>query len=132
MNRVILDSGAVTLLADARSLRLRVARLARLGWRVTVPAVILSEVVTGTARDHGVNRILATIGTEVTCESVARLAGRLRTRARRRSTIQPSGIDALVAAHAADVDERAIVLTSDPDDLRMLLADYRRVEVERA
>jgi hypothetical protein len=42
----------------------------------------------------------------------------------------PTGIDAIVAAHAADT-HKAVVFTSDLSDLRRLLVDCPWVRVEK-
>ena len=42
----------------------------------------------------------------------------------------PGGIDAIVAAHAAEAGA-GVVFTTDPRDLRRLLADTRGVVVEK-
>ncbi len=51
--------------------------------------------------------------------------------AAQRSTVRriPSGIDAIVAAHAADAGS-GVVFSTDAVDLRRLLTDYPRIKVE--
>jgi predicted nucleic acid-binding protein len=100
--------------------------------RVQIPAAILVECVTGhPERDAELNRVLAKIaGTtgrfEPVDEAAARRAGRLRFIAR-----TDDGIDALVAACAVGDGSPCVVLTSDPKDLRRLLAHERHVAVRR-
>ena len=130
MSLVILDSGALTAFASRMEVRRRIEVLSKAGYVVMVPVVVLSEVATGTARDARLNLTLTRLHKVPTNEEVARLAGKLRTKARKRAVVLPSGIDALVAAHAADADERALVMTSDPEDIECLLADHPRVIVE--
>jgi len=59
-------------------------------------------------------------------EETARRAGRLRFLAR-----SDDGIDALVAAEAVGDGSPAVVLTSDPDDLRRLLVRDPQVHVRK-
>ena len=67
-----------------------------------------------------------------TDEPLARHAGALRYAASRTAgrRAPPSGIDAIVAAHAADAGA-GVVFTTDPNDLRRLLVGQTRVRVER-
>ena len=99
------------------------------GWLPLVPTVVLAEALTGTARDAPVEQFVNQSGTVDTTEDVARTAGRLRHRVARAGAKRlPSGIDALVAAHAIDVGA-GVVLTTDVDDLSRLLVDHPRVAV---
>jgi predicted nucleic acid-binding protein len=94
---------------------------------VIVPAAVLSESTTGDgARDAEVNRVLRALTVAPTLEETARLAGALRFRAR-----TDDGIDALVAAEAASPNVSTLLLTSDPQDLRRLLAQAPLVTVQR-
>lgn len=127
---VVLDSGAVDQVVRSRRLRQRLAILVADGWDPVIPTVVLAEIVTGRATDAVVNRVVSSIGTIDTSVPVARQAGALRFAAGRRLGQVPSGIDALVAAHAAE-GSRAVVCTSDPGDLSALLADVATVVVER-
>lgn len=129
--RIVLDSGGVTALTGG-SQRAR----AWLRWvvensgSILVPTPVLVEVTTGDGgRDAEVNRILNALARAarvfgVPDEETARRAGRLRFRAR-----SDDGIDALVAAAAAEGGTPCVVLTSDPDDLERLLADEPQVAV---
>lgn len=103
-------------------------RLLRDGWSAHVPTVVLAEAITGRAIDARVNQMLKRTGTETTTAPTARLAGRLRSNLPRTDTELPSGIDALVAAHAAEA-RRAVVFTTDPSDLQALLANEPRAVV---
>jgi predicted nucleic acid-binding protein len=97
---------------------------------VAVSAVTVAEVVRGLARDARVNRVLKAADVRPAEESLARRAGRLLGRARSDDTI-----DALVAATALAALEgkgspgRCVLLTSDPKDLRALLAGEPRIRV---
>jgi hypothetical protein len=91
-----------------------------------VPMVVVAETVRGNGpRDAPVNLVLAqTAPQHPLTEVIARAAGQLLAAARSSSTI-----DALVAAEAIDCAP-AIILTSDPVDLRALLGNHRGVTVE--
>lgn len=129
--RCVLDSGGLTALGGG-SQRAR----AWLRWvvenagSIQIPTPVLVESTTGDAgRDAEVNRILGVLGRaaaalEAPDEMTARLAGRLRFRAR-----SEDGIDALVAAAAIADGSPAVLLTSDPHDLARLLEDERQVAI---
>lgn len=131
LGRLVLDSGALSALCG----RAHDAR-ARLKWvtdhlgDVVIPAPVLVECITGHGpRDAEVNRIIEVLlGEEAVLvdadENTARLAGALRYRAR-----TDDGIDALVAAVAVGDGSDAIVLTSDPKDLKRLLVSESHVQV---
>ena len=115
---LVLDSGGVSALTGQRA---RLAELRHRGaWPPLVPAVVLTEALTGDPRrDVVANRLLRMCLVRPVGEDVARVAARLRTGTGRAGTI--SAVDALVAAIALRVAE-PVVLTSDPDDLRALVA----------
>lgn len=114
---LVLDSGGVTGLVRYRE-RLDEVRRRNL-WPAQVPVVVLTEVLTGDGRrDAAVNRLLRLCEIRPITEEVAREAGRLRTRSGRAGEI--SAVDAIVAAFAGSQRGEALVLTSDPDDLRDL------------
>ncbi|MGH3782848.1 MAG: PIN domain-containing protein [Pseudonocardiaceae bacterium] len=115
--RLILDSGAVISWSrgDARTravLREAVARHVEL----RVPVVVLAETLRGGARDAPVNRVLKAVGMAATAPDAGREAGRLLGRTGGCNTA-----DALVAAEALAIPG-STVLTSDPHDMRALLA----------
>src|SRR5438067_538220 len=114
---VILDSGGVTALVGHRA---RLAEVRRRGeWPPRVPAIVLTEVLTGDhRRDFHQNRLLALCQIRPVTEELARIAARLRGAAPRPSSI--AATDAVVAALATTVTD-AVVLTSDPKDLQALL-----------
>lgn len=114
---LILDAGAVSALAGQRA---RVQELRRRGmWPAQVPAVVLTEALTGDhRRDVHANRLLKTCQIRDVDEAQSRAAARLRTATGRAGTI--SAVDALVAALAARSSD-AVVLTSDPHDLGALV-----------
>lgn len=127
---VVFDSGVLDRVTSDGELRNTVRELVAAGWLPVVPTVTLAETVTGRPTDAPVNHVVARIGTVDTSQAVARLAGRLRFAARRdRRGKPPGGIDAMVAAHAAEAGA-GVVFTTDPDDLGRLLADHPRVVVQ--
>ncbi len=115
---LILDAGGISALAGqrARLVELRKRDL----WPPVVPSVVLTEALTGDhRRDFHTNRLLRMCLVKVVDEDLAREAGRLRTATGRAGEI--TATDAIVAAEAARSDEPN-VLTSDPDDIRSLIA----------
>lgn len=133
MNRptIVLDSGVLDRATTDRDFRLLLRDLVERDWDVCVPTVVLAESLSGLPTDAPANQALARFGTEDTAPPTARLAGRLRgavIRAGGRRT--PSGIDAIVAAHAVEAGA-GVVFTTDPADLRRLLVDLPRIVVER-
>lgn len=128
--RCVLDSGGLSALTG-RSARSRtwLRWIVEHGGEIVVPTPILVETVTGDVRrDAETNRILGVLARQDLAmvapdERLARRAGRLRYRAR-----SDDGVDALVAAVAAD-GTPCVVLTSDPTDLERLLADEPKVAV---
>ena len=89
--------------------------------------VVVAETVRGNGpRDSPVNLVLAqTSPQHPLTEVLARAAGHLLGAAKSSATI-----DALVVAEAIDCAP-AMILTSDPDDLRALLGDHRGVTIEQ-
>ena len=123
---LILDSGAV--IGETRgSERVRAhMRLAESNRQsVLVPAGVLAQTVRGSRGDALINRLLKQPQVEVTLhdERRARIAGRLLAQAG-----TTDAIDALVVAEAIDRGG-AIILTSDPADLRALAAGHPNVAV---
>ncbi|MDQ6616026.1 MAG: PIN domain-containing protein [Actinomycetota bacterium] len=87
-------------------------------WPALVPSVVLVEALTGDhRRDFHENRLLSTCDIRPVDEVLARTAATLRTKVKARRA--PSAVDAIVVA-LADEAGGAIVLTSDPGDLRAL------------
>src|SRR5262249_61642585 len=99
--------------------RARLAELRRRGeWPAVLPAVVLTEALTGDhRRDFHENRLLRTCDIRPVDELLAREAAALRFKAATES--RPSAVDALVAA-TADALGGATVLTGDVGDLRAL------------
>lgn len=104
-------------------------RAAELDADLVLSAVTLAEVVRGVARDAGCNRVVKAADVWPADEPLARWAGHLLGRAASDATI-----DAFVAATALAARERngaghCVLLTSDPGDFAVLLADEPRVRV---
>lgn len=128
---IVFDSGVIDQATGNREFRWVLRDLLEHGWEPVIPTVTLSEAITGRPQDAPVNQLMNRIGTRDTDQATARRAGQLRfgverTGARRK----PTGIDAIVAAHAADAHE-AVVFTTDPSDLRRLLVDCAWVRVSK-
>ena len=113
---IVLDSGGLSMLAANRA---RLAELRRRGeWPAVLPAVVLTEALTGDhRRDFHENRLLRSCDIRPVDELLAREAAALRFKAATES--RPSAVDAVVAA-VADVLGGATVLTGDVGDLRAL------------
>jgi hypothetical protein len=129
--RCILDSGGVTaLVGRSQKARAWLRWIATNGGEVVVPTPVLAECTTGhSGRDAEINRVLnvlSAIGNVLRPppEQTARLAGALRYAAG-----TDDGIDALVAAEAAQDKSPAVLLTSDPKDLSRLLVNESHVAV---
>lgn len=127
MGRLVLDSGAVTRLAERsrRAAALILALQEQDLWPPSVPSVVLVECLQGHAgRDALANRFL------MTCDVVEEFPRALVQRAAmlRRQARRGSAVDALVVA-VAEPDGTA--LTTDFDDLHALAQYATRVGVER-
>lgn len=84
----------------------------------------LAEVADGGARDAGVRRVAKALRLQPVTEEIGYLAGRLRAAAATsRRKPRDFTVDAVVAATAMELPGPAVVLTSDPRDLHLLLAD---------
>ncbi|MFI6395673.1 hypothetical protein ACIBHY_41775 [Nonomuraea sp. NPDC050547] len=137
MRRLILDSGAVTFLADRTPSAVALLRHLRERevWPPVIPSVVLVECLTGSAgRDAKVLRFPPARSplTDLP-KDLARRAASLRTkalasmaRADRKSL--PSAVDALVIAYA-EAEGAALVLTGNGKDLRPLAEQARGVRV---
>jgi len=113
---LVLDSHGVTMLAKQRA-RLEELRR-REEWPALVPAVVLTEALTGDhRRDLVENRLLRTCDIRPVEQELARSAAALRTKVKARRA--PSAVDAIVVALADEVGG-GTVLSSDPSDLRGL------------
>lgn len=131
---LVLDAEAVSVLAwpeergvASRRAQAVLAEAERRSALVRIPAAVLTEVYRGSARDAGVDRLVGR-GNRVTPldHRIARLAGALLGRRRLDSR---HAVDATVVATAARLGG-AVVLTGDPDDLRVLAADHANVAIQ--
>jgi predicted nucleic acid-binding protein len=115
--RLILDSGALSALAagDERTLAW-LYRSIEEQMSLGIPAPVVAETFTGGASDARLHRVISSPSFILdTTYDIGRAAARVRFRSK-----QPDKtIDAIVIATAAQFP-RSIVLTSDPDDLRLL------------
>lgn len=128
---VVLDSGAADRASTDHEFRWVLRNLLDDGWLPVLPTVVLAEAITGRPQDAPVNQVVGRLGTLDTTQPTARRAGHLRFSVERAGARRlPSGIDAIVAAHAAD-SGAGVVFTTDPTDLRRLLADFPRITVEK-
>lgn len=113
---LVLDAGGLSALAGQRA---RLHELRRRGlWPAQVPAVVLTESLTGDhRRDFHVNRLLCACQVRGVDELHAREAARPRTATGRPGSV--SAADAVVVALAATGPD-GVVVTTDPADLRAL------------
>lgn len=116
--RLILDSGALSALAEGEPLALAWAKVATTkGMLLAIPAPVLAECTTGRASDARVNSVLRKLelGVIDTTAAIAREAGAIRFLA----NAPEKTVDALIVA-TSTFFPRSILLTSDPDDLTAL------------
>ena len=127
---LVLDADGVTKAAAGdKRVAAWLERARELDADVIVSAVTIAEVVRGVPGDAKVNRVVKAAAIVPADEAIGRNAGALLGRARSRATV-----DAVVAATASAALERlaasrCIVLSSDPGDLRALLANEPAVQV---
>jgi predicted nucleic acid-binding protein len=128
---VVLDSGVIDRATTNREFRWVLHELLESGWVPVIPTVVLAEAITGRREDAPVNHVVNRLGTVDTNQATARRAGHLRYGVQRSGVRRnPGGIDAIVAAHAAD-GGTAVVFTTDPSDMRRLLAAFPRIRVDK-
>ena len=120
----LLDTEALSALATAdRRLQAWTTVARRTGSTLHASTVTLAEVTDGRSRDVAVRRIVKAIRLVEVTERIGFVAGPLRASApsaRRRP--RELTVDAVVAATALVLPSPVVVLTSDPADLRLLLA----------
>lgn len=129
---ILLDAEALaSLAADGRRMQAWATVARRTDSTLHASTLTLAEVTDGTARDAGVRRITKAIRLAEVTEDIGYRAGRLRAAAAvtRRKT-RDLTVDAVVAATALALPPPVVVLTSDPGDLRLLLAETA-VRVEK-
>ena len=128
----VLDSEALSALSSDARVMLPWARVARrTDSALYTSALTLAEVTDGSARDVNVRRALKAVRVQPVTAEIGYAAGRLRARAvRARRKARELTVDAVVGATALAVPAPAVVLTSDPANLRLLLEGTDvRVEV---
>jgi hypothetical protein len=122
--RLILDTGAVLafIRGDARA-----AAAVRVAWQrgddVVVPAIVVAQVIRGGPRDVPVHRLLRTVHVPFVGVRLARRAGELLG-----APGMADAADALVMAEAL-WSVPSVLLTSDPNDMQLLLGDSRLVRI---
>lgn len=127
---VVLDAGVLDKATTNREFRWVLRDLVEAGWTPIVPTVVLAEAITGRPEDAPTNQAVKALGTVDTDPPTARIAGALRFVSLQAGGRRvPSGIDAIVAAHAA-LAGTGILFTTDPSDLRRLLANHPSVDVD--
>lgn len=130
---VVLDAEAVEALARPRERTAAALRAqavltvaARRRALVRVPSVVLAELYRNDARDAAIDRLIGpVVGVITTGRRIARIAGGLLGRDRLDSCHL---VDAAVIATAVRLGG-AVVMTGDPDDLRLLAIDLPHVEI---
>jgi hypothetical protein len=128
---VVFDSGVIEQVATYGEFRWVLRELLEKGWSPVIPTVVLSEAITSRRDDAPTNQVIKRLDTVDTSQATARRAGHLRFNVQRTAVRRiPSGIDAIVAAHAVDAG-RAVVFTTDSTDLQRLLVEYPRIAVEK-
>lgn len=127
---VVLDADGVSQAAvQAPRVQAWLERARQLNADVVISAATLAEVVRGTPRDAGVNRVAKAAEIWPADETVARRAGRLLGRAGSDSTVDALVVATALAAMERQGAARCIVLTSDPDEFGALLAEVPGVLV---
>lgn len=127
---LVLDADGLVKLADGNS---RAVSLAKDAYEANAPVIIaastLTEVLRGGPRDAPVHRVIHRIEIASIDESLARRAGELLGR------VGVSGhthaLDALVAVVAMDQPRPAVILTSDTEDMKLLVEEPQRARRER-
>jgi predicted nucleic acid-binding protein len=122
--RLILDSGAVIAAArgDTR-VRASIQRSVELNAPIVVPVVVLAETLRGGHSDARTQIALKCGDTDPTSPAVGVLAGSIQGRASGDDTV-----DALIVAETI-LAGGGMILTEDPDDLRVLASGHPTVEV---
>jgi predicted nucleic acid-binding protein len=129
---MLLDSEALSALAaDDRRMQPWVAFARRTDSTLHASTVTLAEVTDGSSRDANVHRVAKALRIEDVTTAIGYRAGALRAAASSsRRKVRDLTVDAIVAATALALPGRVVVLTSDDNDLNLLL-DGTSVRVER-
>jgi predicted nucleic acid-binding protein len=127
---LVLDADGVSKAAsNDRVMHAWLHRARELDADLVVSAVTLAELVRGRARDPAVNRVVKAAEVMPTDEQLARTAGRLLGNAGSAATIDALVGATALAAQARHDAARCVLLTSDPADLRALLANHPDVQI---
>lgn len=125
---MVLDSEGVSKAATDRVMYVRLKVAYDDGHRVVTSAAVLAEIMRGSGRDAGINRVLARVGVEPVSEAIGHRAGQLIGAAGMSSG---QAVDAMVAATAIAAAEQAeaadraasvLLVSSDLPDLTRLIA----------
>jgi predicted nucleic acid-binding protein len=121
---LVLDTKAVSDLIYGGTTVERIAAARMDGHRVVIPTVVLAELATGKTSDTELWHVIKRIPCEDSTPRSAMRAGALRERAQTvRRKKRDLTVDALVASLAID-NAPAVILTTDPDDMRLLIGDH--------
>lgn len=123
---LVLDNEGLSRAATDRSIYIRLKAAYADGRRVITSAAILAEALRGTQRDAAVYRALKGVVVEPVTRAVGERAGQLIGAARLGSG---QAVDAILVATALAEGGPVVIATSDPDDLKALVGDERRVAV---
>lgn len=123
---ILLDAEALSALArDDRRMQGWATFAKRSDSVIYAPSLTLAEVTDGTARDVAVRRAVKAVRLVDVGPEIGYRAGHLRASAAdSRRKPRDLTVDAVVAATALALPTPAVVLTSDPEDLRLLLAGH--------
>jgi predicted nucleic acid-binding protein len=122
---IVLDAeGLSAAAAGSPRVRAELALAERLGAKVFVSAVTLTETLRGGRRDASVHRLLKGVVQQAVTPALGRAAGELLGRTGRDDTV-----DAIVAVTAGELGQKVRIVTGDPDDLRVLTAEMDSVTV---
>ncbi len=123
---ILLDAEALSALARGdRSMQAWATFAKRSDSVIFASCLTLAEVIDGTARDVGVRRAAKAVRVLDVSSEIGYRAGQLRaSAAASRRKHRDLTVDAVVAATALTLPTPVVVLTSDPEDLRLLLAGH--------
>lgn len=123
LRSIVLDAEALSALAQTdRRMQVWAAVAKRTGATLSASTLTLAEITDGSPRDANVRRIVKAVRLEPVTDALGYRAGELRAAAgllpRKPRDLT---VDAVVAATALAMPPPVVVLTSDPDDLKLLL-----------
>ena len=115
--RLVLDAGGVSAIATGSGIaRAALERARREGWIVVIPAPVLVEIHTGRPDHARIDRVVNAVDIVIdTTQERAKQAGELRSRSGVRDVVDAIAVAEAVAAPPA------VIMTSDPDDIRILI-----------